>query len=236
MQTSYSQTPEPAFAGMFSDIRVKVSETFAAEAAIAFGAGCVTGTDPEKQVKLPQKEVATLTFSADFVALNSVAVSVNGVAITPVVFASTHAATLAAVVAAIAGLDGVTASNPSGRIITITAANTDIAVIAAVTLGATQATNTITYATDGVFAGIAIHQHNETGNYTITDAVDTARRGELWVPVTVAVTYNETAYVIAGGADSGSWTNSATGNIATGGKFKSTTSGAGISKVEINLP
>ena len=66
--------------------------------------------------------------------------TVNGVAITPVVYATSHAATFAAVIAAIDALDGVSAVAGTGREILITVDNalSNITVSSATTGGAGQ--------------------------------------------------------------------------------------------------
>ena len=95
---------------------------------------------------LPKKVKAVLTYDADFVTSNSIAASVNGVAITPVTFTSTHAATATALLAALNGLTGVTATkDATGRIYTIYAGTLANVVASAVTAGATQAGAVITY-------------------------------------------------------------------------------------------
>lgn len=89
---------------------------------------------------------AILSFSADFVASNSTALSVNGVSITPVVYATSHAATFAALVAAIDGLSSVESAtgNSTTRLITIipTDQTIDPVIVAATTGGAGQPTIT----------------------------------------------------------------------------------------------
>jgi len=69
----------------------------------------------------------------------------------------------------------------------------------------------------------------------VNDAVNTIRQGQVWVETSAAVTADSDAYVdVAGGI--GKFTSSSSGNLATGGKFRSTTAGAGLAKLEINLP
>lgn len=89
---------------------------------------------------------ATLTFSADLVASNSIAYSINGVAQTPIVYATSHANTMGLMEAAIeAAFPGSTAT-VNGRSITIVKAGLDFnSFEATVTLGASQATATATY-------------------------------------------------------------------------------------------
>lgn len=88
------------------------------------------------------------------------------------------------------------------------------------------------------FFGIAVFTNVVGGKYFATDAVNIMRKGRIWVPVTVSVTYDEPAYVDVA---TGRLTNVSTGNVATGGSFKYPwTFDLGkvnnISILEINLP
>lgn len=101
-----------------------------------------------------------ITYSADFVASNSIAVTIDGVAITPEVYATSHAATFAALVTAIDGLSTVESAtgNATTRVITIIPVEQDVDVTAsgAVTLGASQATTTIVTNTNDIFKGMPV--------------------------------------------------------------------------------
>lgn len=243
-QLSYTQDLVTAFAGMKVDSRYDEVESKLAEEAIAFGRGVGAEAGVINSIRLPKKDNASLLYDADFVSLNSIAVSVNGVAITPVVFATDHDVTAAALAAAINALDNVTcsldAADTNNR--TFLIERTDGAVIAVtttVTLGASQATGTPTYSADDVFRGIALHTHKATVNglnrYEQYEPVSVLRKGQAWVETGVAVTADETAYVDATGAI-GKFTNVSSGNMVTGGKFRSTVGVAGLAIVEINLP
>ncbi len=86
------------------------------------------------------------------------------------------------------------------------------------------------------FRGIAGHEHNDDGEYANGEPVNVVRKAVIWVPVADAVVLNASAYIVASGATAGQFTDSSSGTIATGGKFRSSTSAAGRAKVEINLP
>lgn len=90
---------------------------------------------------LVNKKKTVLTYDADFVASNSIAASVQGVSITPVVYASSHTATLAALATAIEGLANVESADVTGaREITIIAEDqtTNVLVTSTVTGGSSQ--------------------------------------------------------------------------------------------------
>lgn len=94
------------------------------------------------------KAVWDITFSADFVASNSIAATINTVAITPVVYATSHAATLTALAAAIALNTDVQSATVTGtRTIRVTGDTFGLAINitgVVVTGGASQPTATVT--------------------------------------------------------------------------------------------
>jgi len=98
---------------------------------------------------LPKKVQAVLTFDADFVASNTINGTVNAVAWGEVTYATSHAATATALLAALNAVTGVTATKDStGRIYTIYSGALTNVVTAVVAAGATQAGAVITYPTN----------------------------------------------------------------------------------------
>lgn len=97
-------------------------------------------------------------------------------------------------------------------------------------------------AANGVFAGVALHVHAKeqdasgVAGYADEDTVSTLRRGRVWVQVADAVVLNSAAYVVCGGGTAGQFTDASSSNLATGGVFRTATSGAGLALLEINLP
>jgi hypothetical protein len=236
-QTAYNFNMATAFAGMKADSRFDLVESAAAFLAIPFGRA-VASEAGEEDVHIPVRDVTVLTFSGDFGASNVITVTVNGVACAPITYAVAHANTATALLAAIAAHPAVTSAskNGAGRIYTIetkaVAASSSALVVGGATVTATAEELT---GMDEVFRGISLHRHNETGAYVKKDIVDVLRQGVVWVETAVAVTADDPVYVdMAGGL--GKFTNSSTNNLATGGKFRSTVGGAGLAKVEINLP
>ena len=104
-------------------------------------------------------DTAKAVYSADFVASNSIAFAVNGVSITPVVYATSHAATMTALINAIKALSGVEAvldsTDGTGRTILIRTKGATATVSSTVTLGGSQATMSATYASGQLFNGVA---------------------------------------------------------------------------------
>lgn len=239
-QTSYSLEMANAFAGMKAESRFDLVESFIARTAIEFGLGVGAEAGDVEQIQIPRKDVAAMLFDIDFVASNTINITVNGVAMAQVTYNASHTATVNLVKAALEAVTGVTSvtlsdaiNNRGFRIETSGAISSVSALVAG---GSTQAVATITYSSDDIFRGIALHTHNkETGNYPAKDLVNVLRQGKAWVSVGLAVTADEDAYVdVVNGT--GKFTNVNTNNLATGGKFRSTTTGAGIALVEISLP
>ena len=240
-QTAYNINLTEAFAGMKADLSFDKVISRIAEGAIPFGRGVTAETANVTTVRIAAKDNADALYDADFVTSNSITFVVNGTAITPVVFATDHATTFAALIAAIDGLTGVTAVAGSGRHILVEMEDgSAITVSSVVTLGATQAGVTFTYSADDVFRGVSVAVHKEQDSngvvqYAANDAVSVLTQGPIWVETSKAVDADSTAYLdMTGGL--GKFTDASSGHLATGGKFISTVAAAGLAKLEINLP
>ncbi len=243
-QTAYNLTMPKAFAGMKGDSRFDLVESAVAFLAVAFGRA-VAAKPTEKDVHVAVRDISTLTFSGDFVSLNVINLTVNGTPIAPVTFATDHATTATALLAAINLLPGVVATkSTNGRVYTITTKGVVITTSAVVTAGVGQVTASADYVTpqNDIFRGISIHRNVELGVvvagqafYRAGEVVDVLRRGLVWIEAGVAVNADEVAYVdMAGGL--GKFTNVSTNNLVTGGYFRSSVAVAGLAQIEINLP
>jgi hypothetical protein len=124
--------------------------------------------------------VTQLAFSADLIASNVVTPTINGVALAPITYATSHAATMTAIATAIAAATGVASAAVDGsnpRQINITGAS-GVALTASetVTGGASQPTVTTTVATPAVTfsTGLAAIRNVDAGWYglVITDRTD----------------------------------------------------------------
>jgi len=265
MQTDYNKYMDESFPGMIVDSyrpRNIKSRAIEESEGIDFGLGVVKGTDVALQVALPYSEIATLVFDADIVTGNSIDGKVNGNAITTVPFNTDHDTTMDDLVTELEALDGVSAelTDEAGdnRTVKITVDHTDAAHLDqdalladwAVTGGASQAGIAITYSTEDQFTGVLKHEHkmsrtlrnvdqftnNQESKAFNKEAGNILDEGMIWVYVTEAVAIDDTAYLIATGANRGKFSKtSAATSIDSTGKFKSATSGAGLAKLKIRL-
>jgi len=196
---------------------------------INFGKALVAYAGDATKVYQYLLDQVELTFSADFVSLNVATVTVNGVTITST-FVDTHANMLADVVAKLEALAGVTASNPSGRIVRITTAGAVCVVTAAVTLGASQATTTQAASCTASVIGVCPRSNRANGKFIAKDIAPVMREGQLWVMTADAVVANADAYLVKA---TGVWTDDSSSNISTGFKFRGNTSGAALVELEV---
>jgi hypothetical protein len=218
--------------GMDSQEKV---ESGIAQEVINFGAPVAGFVGEEDKVYNFHADKATVTLDADLVASNKYTVTINGVAV-EVTYATSHAATMTALINAINTSEDVAAlgiiaaeAGSTNRIIVIKAKGLDLTVTGAVTLGASQAGVTVAVTTWGVFLGIAgfIQRGGrdfgaESGAYQVGDMVNIVSEGQRWVPVSVAVNDKQPAYIIyAAGATQGQFTNVSTNNYDCGAYFRS---------------
>lgn len=71
---------------------------------------------------------------------------------------------------------------------------------------------------------------NGTASYKATEAVNILTSGEVYVPVAAATTSHKPAYVTPAGV----WTDVAAGNVLSAFIFRSSTTGAGLARLEVN--
>ena len=135
-------------------------------------------------------------------------------------------------ITAVAALTGVTAaagSTTRAVVVTADTAGDNVSVTSVITLGASQAGITYTYATSAKFAGVAVLSQRSfltvEGEYPIGDMLSVVTEGGIWVKVPDGLTgcANKAAYVIANSdnADYKKFTATATNTYAIGGYFKS---------------
>jgi len=251
--TKYQNYLDVGQKGQVATLEDSNIKTRNAEQAIEFGRAVVKGITPGVDVKNIFKSKASLTFDADFVTGNTIDLNVNGVAISQVTFATSHAATFAAVIAAIDALTGISAVAATGREILITvdnaASNITISDVV-VAGGASQAGSTTVYSSVDTFEGIAALRHGQPttiggdDKYQINDAVNVLTKGVIFVEVVATVAYGDSVYVYndkSNESNQGQFTNASSGNLAvSSAKFVSaatgTTGSPALAKVEINQP
>jgi hypothetical protein len=246
-QTTYSFNKDAAFEGMLADAGYTYKEGRGAIGTVRFGRGLVSGNHRTGTAKMPKRNTATLTGSGPLVASNSVALTVNGVALTATVYASSHAATMAVIAgkidAALLTLGIISVTTVSGNnLITVAEDASVLFTGALVTLGSGQITYTDTYTTADFFRGVSVHEHkmplsDGSLGWADQDSVPVLRKGRIWVKVTAQVNEGDTAYcVLADSGEEGYFTNVSTGNIVTGGKFITAAADNALALLEINLP
>jgi hypothetical protein len=237
--TKYQNYLDVGQKGQVATLEDSNIKTRNAEQAIEFGRAVVKGITGGVDVKNIFKSKASL--------------NVNGVAISQVTFATSHAATFAAVIASIDALTGISAVAGTGREILITvdnaASNITISDVV-VAGGASQAGSTTVYSSVDTFEGIAALRHGQPttiggdDKYQINDAVNVLTKGVIFVEVVATVAYGDSVYVYndkSNESNQGQFTNASSGNLAvSSAKFVSaatgTTGSPALAKVEINQP
>jgi len=177
---------------------------------------------------------------------------VDGTAVTPVVFATDHATTMALIATQIeADITGATAVVSAARVITITIEDgVDRVVTAVVTLGASQAGASYTYNTTMVFGGFSLLTQQEaavktdldgnvidasTALYAYKEAANVMIEGYIYGVASSAVDSKMPVYVVKTGANQGSITDVVGSNVLLSGVvFDSTLAAAGNARVRLN--
>lgn len=172
---------------------------------IGLGVAKVIGSD--YQVRLPHVNVSTSVVSTALITGNSTVATVNGIALAPVVYATSNTATLAAIAAAIAAQPNIGSAVSNGTdTITVTASQGFAVTVSLVTtLGASQPTWTTTASTQDIFYGVALYIQNKMNllgpqgsnggaPYFVGDPVSTLTRGRVWVNVENTVSSDTPVY------------------------------------------
>lgn len=259
-QLTYGFLMDIASEGLLADCGFKNSISPRAFADIPIGRGVAKVVGEDYAVRLPAQNQSVVTLSADLVASNSIAVSVNDVDLTPIVFAVDHATTMAAIAAAIAAqpnIDTAVVSGATNRVITITAEQGEVAIVNSfvVTLGASQATATIVNGTQDSLYGVALRIHNKsnllapnTGSdgpapYFEGEPVSMLTKGRVYVLVDGDVTSDDPVYCrfVAGAGDKliGRFRaddDSGTALLVPDAVWRVGASAGGLAVLEINKP
>jgi hypothetical protein len=208
-QTSYNFLMTIGVAGELYDIGFNnvLSPVNPGPENIFAGLGVAKVIGQDLQVRLPHQDIVTLGINTPLVASNSTIVTLNGIALTPVVYATSNTATLAAIAALIAAQPGIASAVSDGSANIQINADQGFAVTATAvtTLGAGQPTWTSTYSNDNVFYGVAVYIQNKmnlygpqgsagAAPYIPGDAVATLTRGRIYVTVENTVTSDSPVY------------------------------------------
>lgn len=182
-------------------------------------------------------DTSKLVFDADFVASNTIDITVNGEAITQVTFTTDHDTTAGLVRDAIAALtitDSVLGSvgvdcildptDANNRTFYIRAKGLDVTVTEDVQAGGSQATGTITYQTDQVFLGVSVFINKDVASsnvakYFQNQLIGIMEKGIIWAYINGTINADDDAYLDNAGSDKGNF--SATAGDTIGCKFRS---------------
>ena len=220
-QNTYAFNMPIGIAGRIADCGFKNTMSFVCQQTIPPARGVVKAPGSDYQILLPQF-VTNVAFTGTFVAGNSIAMTVNGVALTATVFATNTADLLNAVAAKILAQPNIQRVNVVDQTIQIvgTSGNLPIVTAVAVTGGVSQPTNAIT-AVQGTFMGVTQMIYNRantllpdlTSNAAISsgqplpyfagDVAPTLTQGRIYVVPTDIVTAESAVLLNQNGTFSG---------------------------------
>jgi len=238
--------PDVAIAGMVEGYHNDFESAIAKED-IDFGSPVFGFVGSENKCYGPHLEIATVSLSADLVASDTLAIVIDGVTVDET-FATTHAAAMTALIAAInadttlAAAGIVAAAGGTNKVVVITApVGSDPVVTASVTsAGSGTAVTTVAMSTAGKFLGVAAFVQMGGKDYGAGTAcwkegtsVSILREGRAWVPAESTVADKDPAYAVTVGAGTiGKFTDVSTSNYDIGGFFRSNVSG-GLALLEV---
>lgn len=183
-----------------------------------------------------KKDTAKMVYSGDFVTSNSVAVTIDGTALTATVFATDHLTTINAIITKINALSGCEAvldsADTNNRTILVRKKGiASFTVASTVTLGAGQATMSATYGSGQVFLGFALFTQKLGGNYVATEEVSVLREGGIVVTAATGAKAHGPVYLTSAGVP----TSTISGNQLLDGVFFNTNEAdsSGFASVEI---
>lgn len=171
------------------------------------GMGLAKVIGQDLQVRLPRQDIVAVVQSVPLVTANSTVVTLNGLALSPVVYATSNAATMAVIAALIAAQPNIASATYDGASTINIQANQgyDVTATFVTTLGSGQPVWTSNYSNDNVFYGISIYIQNKmnlygpqgsagAAPYIPGDAVSTLTRGRIYVTVNNNVTSDSPVY------------------------------------------
>lgn len=213
-QTSYPINMPIGVAGRIADNCFKDNLSPICAENIYAARGVCKAPGQDYVVTLPRINQSVNVFSADLITGNTINATVNGIAITPVVFATSHLATMNAIAAEIAALPNIASAVVGGannRTITVMSDNgTSIAVTGfLVTGGASQATVVTTDSAFGQFFGVSMYVYNKMNAWDPTndptlggqlpyyrgDPMPVLTHGRIYVTPETVVTAESPVYV-----------------------------------------
>lgn len=132
--------------------------------------GVMKPLNQDYAIMLPRDDTASSVFSADLIEDNVVNMTVNGVAIDPVTYATSHLSTMQAIaneIQAIPSIASATVGGANNRTLTIISniGTASAVTVGTVTGGVSQATITTTAAQSGVFFGVTQTVYNKMSSW-----------------------------------------------------------------------
>ena len=191
-----------------------------AQEAIAFGIPVFGYKGDARSCWGYKKDTAKMVYSGDLVTSNSVAVTIDGTALTATVFATDHLTTMNAIITKINALSGCEAvldpADTNNRTILVRKKGiASFTVTSTVTLGAGQATMAATYASGQIYLGFSMFTQKVGGNYPIGDEVNIMFEGGVAAVAATGAKAHGPGYLTAAGLP----TSTATSNQALEGVF-----------------
>lgn len=201
--------PDTARLGVVDSNHSEVDSCPAGVATIVPG-DLVFSYDGENKVYPLYADTAKTVFSADFVASNTINGTINGVAIAQVTYATSHANTMTLLIAAINALTGVQAvldsTDTNGRTILIRKKYTaSFAVDFTVAAGASQATDSSTYASGQLFRGVAKYVTRVpetvggTAPFNLNGEITVVHSADIWSASASGLAKGDVAYIATNG-------------------------------------
>lgn len=240
-----------AIAGLKADNNsVTRIESRSAKVQIEFGETCWGYQGDPNKVYGYVLDAAKIVWDADFVTSNSIQIIVDGDSWDPVVYATSHDNTMDLLIAEgqaqgyEVALDATDTDNRTLYIKKSTAGTAVGTVSGTVTLGASQAGDTVTYQSDQVFLGVAQFPQKYTTSangaaYYINDSVSVMSIGIIWAISTGTNNSEDDAFITLSGANAGVFAAGSAGDVNAiyrGNNYTNPTTSDVIAKVEVKGP
>lgn len=207
-QTSYNFLMTVGVAGELYDIGFNnvLTPVTPIEPSIFPGMGVAKVIGSDYQVRLPHQDIAAVVQSTALVSGNSTVVTLNGLALAPVVFLTSNAVTMGLIASQIAAQPFIASAVYDGSATINVQAEQGYAVtITLVTTVGSVPTWATTYSNDNVFWGVAVYIQNKmnlygpqgsagAAPYIPGDAVPCLTRGRIYVTVENTVTSDSPVY------------------------------------------
>ena len=205
-----------------------------------FGISVKTGDIEQGNRLLNINDKSVITFSGDALAANdTVTVTVNGVALTLVTYATSVAVTMQLICDRIKEVNGVTSVTYTGRVITVLNRPGLPLVVNSVVVH-DDSGGTLT---SSIVASMqAVTFSNGNVFYAPTEMVTVLRKGRIYVQVEVAVISDDSVYIrhVASGTKVrggfGNVVDSSTCFLVSGARYVTSAAAGGFAIIEINLP